>query len=63
GGLVAYIQQAIVLREDEEEMEALADAKPSKDVDRIPEAVLVENPKPKTKTSSKSAKNSKRRKR
>lgn len=59
GGLVAYIQQAIVLREDETELEALAD-KPSKNVADIPEAEVVETtpqtPKPKKKKSSKSSK-------
>jgi YidC/Oxa1 family membrane protein insertase len=64
GGLVAFIQQSIALREDETEMEALTD-KPSKDVSEIPEAEVVETPtptknqKPKTKKSSKN----KRRKR
>jgi YidC/Oxa1 family membrane protein insertase len=41
GGVVAYIQQAFILREDEEEMEDLADGKPSKDVKSIPEAEVV----------------------
>lgn len=40
GGIVAYIQQSIVLNKDETEMEALAD-KPSKDVAAIPEAEIV----------------------
>lgn len=48
GGLVAYIQQSIVLREDETEMTAMADAKPTKDVAQIPEAeVVTESPAPK----------------
>ena len=60
--VVAFIQQSIVLREDEAEMEALAD-KPSKDVSEIPEAEVVDTPAPqKTKKSKKSSK-SKRRKR
>lgn len=64
GGLVAFIQQAIVLREDETEMEALAD-KPTKDVKSIPEAEVVKNPNPtpkksKTKKSSKSKRRKKR---
>jgi len=50
GGLVAYIQQAMVLKDDEEELEALAD-KPSRDLKKIPEAEIVEVPA--TKTSSK----------
>lgn len=41
GGLVAYIQQSIILREDKTELEALADGKPSKNVARIPEAEVI----------------------
>src|SRR5581483_6162381 len=44
GGLVAYIQQSIALREDEAEMEQLAD-KPTKDISKIPEAEVIESPK------------------
>jgi YidC/Oxa1 family membrane protein insertase len=60
GGLIAYIQQSIVLREDETELEALADGKPSKkDTTAIPEAEIVtaasdsatKQTSPKTKTS------------
>jgi YidC/Oxa1 family membrane protein insertase len=40
GGIVAYIQQSVVLNKDETEMEALAD-KPSKNVAAIPEAEIV----------------------
>lgn len=40
-GLVAYIQQSIILREDEEEMEAIADAPSKKDLSKIPEAEVV----------------------
>jgi YidC/Oxa1 family membrane protein insertase len=40
GGIVAFIQQSIVLNKDEEEMELAAD-KPSKDLAAIPEAELV----------------------
>jgi YidC/Oxa1 family membrane protein insertase len=63
GGLVAYIQQAIVLREDETDLEVIAD-KPTKNVDAIPEAEVVEatpqtNPKPK-KQHSKSKKRKKK---
>jgi YidC/Oxa1 family membrane protein insertase len=59
GGLVAFIQQSYVLREDEEELEALAD-KPTKDASKIPEAEVVEakvatkKPKAKRKSTSKS---------
>lgn len=40
GGVVAFIQQSIILREDETELEAIAD-KPSRDVSAIPEAEIV----------------------
>jgi YidC/Oxa1 family membrane protein insertase len=59
GGLAAYVQQSLVLRGDETEMEAIAD-KPSKDIAAIPEAEVVETipaktgtPKPKPKKSVK----------
>ncbi|HWB39284.1 MAG TPA: YidC/Oxa1 family membrane protein insertase [Candidatus Saccharimonadales bacterium] len=57
-GIVAYIQQSIVLNRDETEMEKLAD-KPSKSVDDIPEAEVVTKPK---KSSKKAKKTAKRRK-
>lgn len=60
GGLVAYIQQAIVLRDDETEMEGLAD-KPTRDTSSIPEAEIIES-KPISKTSSKKKPAAKRRK-
>lgn len=41
GGIVAFIQQSIVLREDETELEALASAGSTKDVRSIPEAEIV----------------------
>jgi len=41
GGLVAFIQQAIVLRDDETEMEAMTD-KPVRDTSTIPEAEVIE---------------------
>ena len=53
GGVVAYIQQAYALREDEQELEEIAD-KPSKDVDLIPEAEIVED---KTQKNSKKRQN------
>lgn len=65
GGLVAYIQQSIALREDESDMEKLADAKsPSKDVSKIVEAEVVAQPKANTKTKKKGSqkKTTKRRK-
>lgn len=64
GGIVAYIQQSIALREDEEDMEKLADAKPTRDVSKIAEAEVVSQPtpKPKAKKSSKKKSAKKRRK-
>lgn len=59
GGIVAYIQQSIVLNRDEEEMEAIAD-KPGKNVKAIPEAEIVQTPA--AKPSPKSKKSSKKRK-
>lgn len=64
-GLVAYIQQSIVLGKDEEEMEALADekVKPKKKTTAdIPEAEIVTNSQPKTNTNKKRAKRKKRKK-
>ena len=60
GGLVAFAQQSIILREDETELEALADA-PSKKVDDIPEAEVVSKPQPKPKAKKKSSKSRKKR--
>jgi YidC/Oxa1 family membrane protein insertase len=54
GGIVAYIQQAYILRQDETEMEAIAD-KPSKNIDKIPEAEVV-TPAKKATAKSKKAK-------
>jgi len=62
GGLVAYIQQARVLRDDEEEMESLADAPSKKDVAKIPEAEIIAEPKPLPKPKNKKQPRSKRRK-
>lgn len=62
GGIVAIIQQSIILREDEEELEALANAPATKrDVKAIPEAEVVTAP-PKTKTKKSSSSKKKRRK-
>jgi YidC/Oxa1 family membrane protein insertase len=60
GGVVAFAQQYVVLRGDETEMEAIAD-KPGKDVAAIPEAEIVSQPTPtsKTSTSKRSKKTSK----
>lgn len=63
GGLVAFVQQAIVLKDDETEMETIAD-KPGKDVSTIPEAEVVSEPAPNKKPKSKKrASTKKRRKR
>lgn len=65
GGLVAYLQQWYILREDETEMEALADA-PVRDTSKIPEAEVIEYeteptpPKPKNKKKKTSSKRRKR---
>jgi YidC/Oxa1 family membrane protein insertase len=53
GGIVAYIQQSIALRDDEADMEKLADGAPSKDVSKIVEAEVVSQPKPKSKPTAK----------
>lgn len=56
GGLVAYGQQALALREDTEEMEAIADkSKKKKDVSSIKEAEVVEE-KPATTAAPKTPK-------
>lgn len=60
GGLVAYLQQAYILRQDEEEMEEIADKK-TKDVNKIPEAEIVDTPE-KTKSAGATSKKAKRRK-
>jgi len=63
GGLVAFIQQSFVLREDETEMEAIADKPDKKDVAAIPEAEVVETkPTSKPKAKKKSSNSKKRRK-
>lgn len=60
GGVVAYIQQAIILRQDEEEMEGEgAPSKRRKDVAAIPEAeVITTSP---TKTAARKKKSNKKR--
>jgi len=55
GGLVAFIQQSIVLNKDETEMEEIAD-KPSKDLSAIPEAEIVTSAAKKTPNPGKKAK-------
>lgn len=61
GGLVAYIQQSIVLRRDEEEMEKIGDKPTKKNIKRIPEAEVVATAKKPT-TTAKKSKKAKRRK-
>ncbi len=51
GGIVAYIQQSRILKEDEEEMEAIGNEKDSKKV--ILEGEVIEKPKPKKSKASK----------
>jgi YidC/Oxa1 family membrane protein insertase len=58
GGVVAYIQQAYILRQDETEMEKIAD-KPGKDVDKIPEAEIVKQTKPKSKKAKRRSRSKK----
>ncbi len=65
GGVVAYIQQSLVLRKDETEMETIVD-KPSKNVAAIPEAEVVDvkpqaKESPKTKSKPKTKKSMKKR--
>lgn len=60
GGIVAFIQQYIALREDEEEMERLADKPAKRDVSKIIEAEVVSEPKPKKSSKKKSSKRRKK---
>lgn len=58
GGIIAFIQQSIVLREDETEMETMVEDVAKKDIAVIPEAEVI-SPKPSTpKKSSKKTKKS-----
>jgi len=63
GGLVALIQQTIILRRDEEEMEEIADkpSKRSKNVSNIPEAEIVKQATQKKKSKAKKSSNKKKR--
>lgn len=61
-GLVAFIQQSIILRQDETEMEALADKPTRRDVSNIPEAQVVSKPKSAASKNKKAAKKKRRRK-
>lgn len=63
GGLVAYVQQSVALREDETDMEQLAGSSPvttPRDVSKIAEAEVVSHPKPKKAHKKKTAKRKKR---
>jgi YidC/Oxa1 family membrane protein insertase len=55
GGIVAFIQQKIVLGKDETDMEKIAD-KPDRDLSAIPEAEVVEKPTAKPKPATKKRK-------
>jgi YidC/Oxa1 family membrane protein insertase len=61
GGLVAYVQQSIALKEDDNDMDKLADgAITKKDVTKIAEGEVVAQPKPKKAAKKKAAKRRKR---
>lgn len=62
GGLVAYIQQSIVLREDEEDLEKLADKPAKRNLRDIPEAEVVETKAAPPKSKAKKHPRNKRRK-
>lgn len=67
GGIVGYIQQSRILKQDEDEMEQMADApdnRTKRDISKIAEAEVVESPSktPKNKKSKNASKNKKRRK-
>ncbi|MGH7142157.1 MAG: YidC/Oxa1 family membrane protein insertase [Candidatus Saccharimonadales bacterium] len=62
GGLIAYGQQSLALREDETQLESLADGVKERDVDSIPEAEVVET-EPKAQNFSVKTKKQKRKKR
>ncbi len=57
GGLVAFMQQSRILRDDETELEAIADEPSKKNVKIIPEAEVVSEPRTPKTTSSKNKKN------
>lgn len=62
GGLIAFGQQTLILREDETELEALADT-PARNVATIPEAEVVSSRTPSSSTSKTSKKRKRRKKR
>ena len=59
-GVVAFIQQSIALKEDEVELEEIAD-QPSKNTKDIPEAEIVSSPKKPAPKKNKKAKKRKKR--
>jgi YidC/Oxa1 family membrane protein insertase len=61
GGLVAFIQQSVVLREDVAEIENAGDKIPSKNVDEIAEAEIVDTHSQKIKKKKSSKKSNKKR--
>jgi len=61
GGVVAYIQQALVLRQDEGDLEALADGPTKKNVADIPEAEVVTPATSKKSSKPKKSKNAAKR--
>ena len=63
GGLIAYIQQSFVLRDDETELEALADGTVPKDLANIPEAELVDSGSPTPSFSPQNKKQSRKKRR
>lgn len=63
GGVVAYLQQALVLREDEAEMEALADTKPTRNVAAIPEGEVITESSQKSSPKTKKPRSKRRKKR
>jgi len=64
GGIVAIIQQSIILREDEEEMEAMADEPANKrNLKNIPEGEIVATPVATQNTTPKNKKSAKKKRR
>lgn len=62
GGLIAFGQQSLILRDDVTELEAIADAKPTKNTAAIPEAEVIQTtPKTSPKTNTPNRKRRKKR--
>jgi hypothetical protein len=62
GGIVAYLQQSVALREDEEDMEKLADTPAVRDVSKIAEAEIVSQPQTETPARKQKSKKTSRKK-